>query len=181
MPENQHGKWKDIVRSVIGSRLDSSAGTVTYDFDEMSATFSQGGGITDLKDVIGTNYEINHFVNRIGLFKVHIHWWQPDATAYVFTYRYRIQHNGQAKTTTWTEGTYTVGSGGEAFTYVSGTLNQISNLLALDLESEGVGVSDTIQFKLTRSDLEAGTADVYMMDAHIQEYANGTTKEFTDD
>jgi hypothetical protein len=181
MGENANGKWLDIVRGLIGQRLSTTAGTVDYNYDELSITVSQNGGITDLNDVVGVNYEINHFVNRLGLFKVHMHWWQPASTAFVITYKYRVQKNGQAKTTAWTDGTYTVGSGGEAFPYSSGTLNQISNILTLDLGALGIGVSDTIQFKFTRSDGLGGTFDAYFIDAHVQQYANGTTKEYTDD
>ncbi len=181
MGVNPNGRWLDIVRGVVGKRLSTSVGTADYDYTNLSIKFSENGGITDLKDTIGVNYELNHFVNLLGPFKVHIHWWQDSSDAFIFSYAYRIQKNGQAQTTSWTNGTYTVGDGGEAFTYSTGTLNQISTLIELDLESLGVNVSDTVQFKLTRSDNSGigGTADVYFIDAHIQEDSNGSINEFT--
>ena len=148
--------------------------------DVLTAGDDAGGlNITNLNDVVGANFELNHFVNMKGLFKIHFHWWQVSSNAHVFTFKYRVQKNGEAKTTAWTDGSYTVGSGGEVFTYTSGTLNQISSLITLDLNALGVGVSDIIQFKLTRTDAIVGDIDIVMLDAHVQQDGAGSLTEYS--
>jgi len=179
MAVNPIGRWLDIVKSVIGRRLSVTAGTADSNYDEISVTLNPSGSITNLNDVVGANFELNHFVNMKGLFKIHFHWWQVSSNAHVFTFKYRVQKNGEAKTTAWTDGSYTVGSGGEVFTYTSGTLNQISSLITLDLNALGVGVSDIIQFKLTRTDAIVGDIDIVMLDAHVQQDGAGSLTEYS--
>ena len=179
MAVNPIGRWLDIVKSVVGKQLSLAAGTADNNYDEISITFNPNGSITNLNDVVGANFELNHFINMLGLFKLHIHWWQVSSNDVVFTFKYRVQKNGQAKTTAWTDGSYTVNSGGEVFTYSADTLNQISLLLTLDLASIGVSVSDIVQVKLTRSDATAGDVDVVMLDAHVQQDGAGSLTEYS--
>ena len=125
--------WDDLVTSLIGSRLYSTAGKVNYNYAENAVEFQPGGSISTEADVINFNYQHPHAAIVDGSLKLHIHWEQPNSTDREFTVRYRIQKNGQAKTTTWTTVVVAANATNNVFTYVSGTLNQITPLATIDM------------------------------------------------
>ena len=156
---------------LIGKRIGTSTGTADYDWDELGVVFSANGGISDNNDVIATETQMPHGAKLNGKIYPHIHWWQTSSSAYVFTLQYRVQDNGSAKTTSWTNMTATAGTD-DVYTYTSGTLNQITRFkdgsgnYYIDLD--GVGISATIQFRMTRTDALAGTATVTFFDFHYE-------------
>jgi len=183
--KNTHGRWKDQVRDMARLRLSGASGTVAINYAENSVTFSPSGTLGTLADMVGTNFELEHgeYFGGGAYTNIHIHWWQPDVQSYQVSYRYRIQDNNTAKTTSWTNGTVTIGDNGaaDAFTHPDdGTvLNQISTLVSIDISS--LSLSDTIQFQMTRTDAVAGDWDVYVLDRHWMDLSNGSDNEFSND
>lgn len=178
--EGSAAAWRDIVGDLFGKKINSTAGKVDYEWDENAIKFQSGGSITNKADRVGANLQYDHFC-KIGSVTLnpHIHWFQPDSQAYIFTMRYRIQHNGQAKNTVWTTVSYTVGSGGEIYTYPgSGTFNQISSLGEI---TANMGISDTLQFQLARTDSLVGDVLVYFMDLHAETDSFGSNTEWSKD
>jgi len=165
--------WTDMVGDLFGKRLASSSGKVDYDYDENAIKFQSGGNINTANDRVGANLEINH-ERKVGtaiLFKPHIHWFQAIASGvaipFILTMRYRLQRNGAAKAATWTTVTCKVGVGGDdIFDFtgeVDGTYNQLSRFPNIIVTC---GLSDTLQFQMTRTDSESGNMLVYFMDLH---------------
>lgn len=168
--------WKDMVSDLFGKRLASTAGKVDYDFDENSIRFQSGGSISVANDRVGGNQEINHEfeVGSSIAFRPHIHWFQDAATKFEITARYRIQRNGQAKTTAWTNIVLTANNGDDVWTYVSGTLNQITRFPDIVIDC---GISDTIQFQMARTDALVGDMLIYFLDLHGQVDGDGSEEE----
>ena len=132
--------WDDIAVSLIGRRLNSVIGTVDYNYTENSLTFSPSGGITDTNDTVVFNVQKPHRMQESGSFKFHVHWEQDfdGVMSPTFTYRYRIQANGELKTTSWTTVNVTSATDNEAFDRPTGTgevVNQITKLGDIDLSS----------------------------------------------
>lgn len=178
--------WKDMVADLFGRRLNSNTGKVDYDYNENAIKFQSGGNMSNVSDRVGGNLEINHEfeVGTNVLFKPHIHWFQEvssgSVTAFVWTCRYRLQRNGYAKTTAWTTITATAGTD-DVFDFTGeddGTYNQLTRFDDIVITC---GVSDTIQFQMTRTDSESGDALVYFMDLHGKTDSLGSDDEIAKD
>jgi hypothetical protein len=168
--------WDDLTTSLIGRRLFSNTGSVDYNFDENSVSFSRDGDITDPNDTVALNIQKPHSAKTDSVTHFHIHWWQPDAQDREFTVRYRIQENGQPKNTTWT--TVVVGTNANnVFSYTSGTLNQITRLVTIDWST--APLSSTVQIQFTRSDAINDVVDVVFADSHVEYNMLGSREEFT--
>jgi len=167
--------WDDLVTSLIGLRLHSVAGKVDYNYDENGITFNPGGVIGTANDRVIFNMQYPHACVVDGEVRLHIHWEQPDATEREFTVQYRIQDNGSAKETSWAT-VVRNSSDDSAFTYVSGTLNQITKLCEIDMT--GLGISSTIQFRLARTDSETGDILGTFVDAHVERDTHGSRQEY---
>jgi len=167
--------WDDLANSLIGRRLYSNSGSVDYDYSENAIVFSQNGDITDDNDCVIWNLQKPHAMSDNDTMNMHIHWEQTDNTTREFTLRYRIQSNGEAKTTAWTEVIVDTNTN-NAFTYSSGTLNQITNLVHIDLSN--ATISATVQFRMTRSDSAGGIINTTFVDAHIPYDQLGSRQEY---
>jgi len=170
--------WKDMVGDLLGYRLNSTAGKANYDWDDNAISFESGGLIADAGDRVQWNQEINHeFLVGSGVsFFPHLHWFQGSSTKYVFTLEYRLQRNGQAKATGWQSVAITANNGKDSFPYVSGTICQITstpNPITIDC-----GLSDTLQFRMARTDSLGGTALVYFLDLHGAVDSFGSDTEY---
>ena len=168
--------WDDLVGSLIASRLESTAGALQYNYDENSITMNSNGSISNRSDRLIFNFQVPHAFVAGSEMKLHIHWEQPDSDPREFTVQYRLQDNGQAKTTAWT--TVVVSSNGVncVFPYVSGTLNQITRLASIDLT--GHNISTTVQFRLARTDSVSGDIEAVFIDAHVNRDMMGSRGEF---
>jgi len=167
--------WGDITNTLIARNLESTAGTIDYNFAEGSLLIQPGGNINNQADRLFFNFQIPHGAKSNSQMKLHCHWEQPNNTERIFTIQYRIQKNNQAKTTAWTTVTASTNNN-SVFTYTSGTLNQITNLVAVDLV--GAGISATVQFRICRTDNNAGDVNATFIDAHIEYDSNGSEQEF---
>jgi len=185
MPENTQGRWDDEVKDMIGLRLSSASGKVSYNYDEQAVTFSPGGVMGTLADMVGANFEIKHGEYRgFGAYtNIHLHWGQPDVQNYEISYRYRIHRNGQERPTAWITGTATIGNNGanDAFTHPDdgNIMDQVSSILKLDISA--LSLSDTIKFQMTRSDAVVGDWDADVLDRHVKSNDNGSINEFSND
>lgn len=168
--------WDDLVGSLIGKRLSATTGKVDYDWSENAITFQSGGSISTEADIINFNFQYPHAAIEDGEMRLHVHWEQPDSTEREFTVKHRIQSNGEAKTTSWTTTVVTCNSTNNVFTYSSGTLNQITELVNVDMED--AGISATVQFQLARTDSETGDITVTFVDAHIELDSAGSETEY---
>lgn len=168
--------WDDLANSLIGRRLYSNSGTVDYDYENNAISFSANGDIDDINDCVIWNLQKPHGARDDSTLNMHMHYEQTDATAREFTLRYRIQDNATAKTTAWTTVVANT-SVNNVFPYTSGTLNQISTLEAIDWST--VGISSTVQFRMTRSDSVAGVVLVTFTDGHVAyDQDRGSREEF---
>jgi len=169
--------WDDLVNSLVGKRLSSTSGKVDYDYDENAIKFQSGGNIATSNDRVVFNLQYPHACVVDGEMRLHIHWEQPDATVRQFSVQYRIQENGATKATTWTTVVVDTDDGGASvFTYVSGTLNQITKLATIDMT--GASISATVQFRLARTDSETGNILGTFVDAHVERDTHGSRTEF---
>ena len=169
--------WDDLVTSLIGSRLYSTAGKVNYNYAENAVEFQPGGSISTEADVINFNFQHPHAAVVNGSLKLHIHWEQPNSTDREFTVRYRIQKNGQEKTTAWTTVVVAANATNNVFAYVSGTLNQITPLASIDMTD--AGISATVQVQMARTDSETGNILGTFLDAHVEYDTDGSRSEYS--
>lgn len=157
--------WDDIANSLIGRQLASAAGKVGYDWDENTLVMSPGGDINVANDRINFNIQLSHKTKPATKLLLHTHWRQTAATPVEFTVQYRIQNHGATTTTDWQTVVVDAVADG-AFPYVSGSLNQATGLVDIDLT--GAGLSAVVQIRMVRSDAEAGDIHVLFIDAHYE-------------
>lgn len=169
--------WDDVTFPLIAQNIDSGVGTLEYNYANSSITADANGGIEDANDLVTLNCQIPHKAKLNGLAHFHIHWEQATAQAYTFDFKYRIQKQGQLKASSWST-PVTVGMSNNVFTYSTGTLNQITELLVLDLAALGVGLSDIIQVQFTRSDGTAGDIEIVTADFHFEIDSLGSNEEY---
>lgn len=168
--------WDDLANSLIGRRLYSNAGSVDYDYDNNAIAFSPSGDITDINDCVIWNVQKPHSVKDNSTLNMHFHYEQEDAVDREFTLRYRIQDNGRAKTTAWTDVVVSTNTN-NVFTYTSGILNQICKLVDIDWSS--VNISSTVQLRMTRTDSESGVVLVTFTDGHVaRDQERGSREEY---
>jgi hypothetical protein len=142
--------------------------------------------LANLSDYAMINYQMSHKWKAGSNVFPHIHWEQTSANVPNFLIQYRWQRNGQAKTTAWTN--YKC-STNNAFTYVSGTLNQISYGAAITPPAN-YSISDIIQFRVIRdnantstvfagADPYSGTVSITGVDLHFEQDTLGSRTEYT--
>jgi len=72
--------------------------------------------------------------------------------------------------------TTTTEAANEVFPYTSGTLNQIVKFPPIDWS--GVGISSTVNFRLARTDSNAGDVYVTFVDGHVEIDSDGSNQEY---
>ena len=169
-------QWDDLVGPVSGLKLNATAGKATYDYAENVIIFNSGGDITNAADYVSWNIQKEHKIKEDSVLKMHIHFEKEDALVRTFKLWFRIQANGQPKTTAWTELLANTESPAEVFPYVSGTINQITRFEDIDWST--LGISTTVQFRLTRSDAETGDINVAFIDGHVEIDSDGSNEEY---
>jgi len=169
--------YDDLQGPITGANLYSVAGKADYDFDEQCVVLQPDGSITTLGDIVDITLQLRHRAVLDTPLKLHIHWEQPSAVARTFTFKYRVQGQGQPKVTTWSSNIVvnTATAGVNSFTYTSGTLNQISRLG--DISTTGKGLSSMIQIKLARTDANAGNINATFIDCHYAIDSLGSREE----
>jgi len=166
--------WDDIAGPLSGAKLGSAAGSAAYNYNENSVEFAANGSITNANDRVFMSVQLPHGVKPDSLMKFHMHWEQTDAVVRTMTLRYRIQDNSEAKVTAWT--TVAVDTDDSIYTYVSGTINNILPIVAIDLT--GVGLSAVVQLQFTRTDGGTGVLAATSLDAHVERDQEGSDQEY---
>jgi len=178
-------KFEDEVFKLDGSRLFSTTGSTDWDFNEGAVIFKASGSINLVNDLVTCDGQIKHKTKIGSKIYPHIHWWQTDNRAYIYTLRYRIQLNGQQKNTVWTTVTAQTATADSIFPYISGTLDQITFFgSGLGVENSGIQLpndnsmlSAIIQFKFTRTDALTGNISGTSFDYHYEIDSNGSVTQ----
>lgn len=142
--------------------------------------------VATLNDYVIVNYQMSHKWKAGSTIHPHIHWQQTGAGIPNWLIQYRWQRNGQAKTTAWTNFKC---NNANAFTYTSGTLNQISYDSGITPPS-GYSLSDIIQFRVIRDtgnasgvfagiDIYSGIASITGVDIHYEQDTLGSRLEYS--
>ena len=173
--------FRDEFGPLIGAKLESPASDIVTDAAEGSITFKK---TATLADYISMPVQVNHDAKTGSDIYPHIHWWQTSANIPNWLIQYRWQVNGSAKNTAWTNVKYA----SHAFTYVSGTMNQITGFGGLT-PPVGAGVSLILQLRLLRDSANASTlftgadplnasADATFYDVHIEIDTFGSKEQY---
>lgn len=173
---NDATAWEDIQSSLIGKRLSSTSGKVDYNYDENTITFQPGGSMGTANDRVAWNIQMPHATKTDSTLRPHIHFEQVSSDKIEFSARYRIQVNGQAKTTAWTTITCDTDNN-TLYTYVAGTLNQIVIFDAIDLTD--AGLSAVVEFQMVRDDATADDIEVTFVDSHYERDTAGSRTEYS--
>ena len=174
--------FRDEFGPLIGAKLESPASKIVTNAAEGTITFKDSA---TLSDYVSMPVQINHDAKAQSDVYPHIHWWQASANIPNWLIQYRWQQNGGAKTTSWTSVKYA----SHAFTYVSGTLNQITAFGALSPPAS-TGVSAVLQLRLLRdtgnastlftgADPLTGDVDAMFYDVHIEVDMLGSHEQYT--
>jgi len=183
-----HGKaiaWVDMYGDVAGKKLFSNTGKLDTDWDNNCIKFQPGGSINNRNDRLIGNIQNNHQFkiaeggSLIGVI-FHFHWLQ-DTLNDLFTMKLqtRLLKNGESfnkdaawneieVTTATTDASEDVNVGGDVFPKqieVGHTnMNQITTFPVLNTD---FGLSDTIQYRLARTDNNNGNLLVSFFDTHL--------------
>jgi len=172
--------WDDLRGSLIARRLEATNGRLQYNWNQNAIIMQNNGDPTKNADRLMFNFQHPHGAKQAVYGGVdseqhlHMHYEQTSTNILEFQVDYRVQRNGEAKTTSWT--TLTFDSTDNVFPYVSGTLNQIINLGVIPVPHPSL--SATVQYRLTRIDGTAGDINAIFVDAHIEYNMNGSRQQF---
>ena len=162
--------WDDIrvpatrIRQGASLKPDFNLTDLTLDFDDSS------------DETIYINIQMPHDWKIESDINPHIHWIQNQDQNIPWKFEYRWQLNNTTTTTAWT----TIALDTLAFTYTSGSLNQISEPSSM-ITPTGVTISAIMQIKITRDvseDSYSGDAQIYEFDVHYQRDTLGSKDEF---
>ena len=156
---------------------------ITETLTENTVGFQTNCSYTE--DYLISNFQFNHDKLIGSSVFPHIHWFQTQNATPNFLVQYRWQVNGQAKTTAWSNLPMTT----NAFTYVSGTLNQITHGAGIAAPANE-GVSTILQVRVTRdktnastafsgSDTHTVTAEITSFDVHLELDTLGSRTQYS--
>jgi hypothetical protein len=176
--------WDDILGPINTNQLVNPSARIQVDNTESSVTFKS---TCDTGDWAWMNVQMSHSWKQVSGANVHphIHWWQTSANTPNWLVQYRWQRNGDAKTTAWTDFALTT----NAFTYVSGTLCQITGDPTGIAPPTGFSISDIIQLRIIRDVANGSGAfsgaetspidqDAISVDLHYEKNTVGSRQEF---
>jgi hypothetical protein len=132
--------WRDQISDAIS--LQESGPGVSRNTTDVTVDYTHA---SNLSDFMYLNIQLNHDKDMSSNIYPHIHWLQSKNYSPNFLLAYRWQKNGSALTSGWTYLKCNL----LAFTYVSGTLNQISYAGGITVPV-GSKLSDIVQFKIYR-------------------------------
>lgn len=171
--------WDDIAQGIAAAR--STGPGVSFNAVEGSMDFL---ATANLDDYAVLPFQLKHQVKAGSAIYPHVHWEQAQNHTPNWLIQYRWQRNGQPKTTAWSN--YKCNT--NAFTYVSGTLNQLSYGAAIPAPAD-YGISDIVQLRLLRDSANASGlftgADAYTatvaatsFDPHVEIDSLGSASEY---
>jgi hypothetical protein len=157
--EYDSGYWDDEKFPAIPSQKNPAVGNPAFDYTNLGWTFR--------------NNQTDGPINGIGQFshsrvpgtdiQPHVHWTQAQAGVSYWKLEYKWYDNGSAIPGAWT----TIYSTVNAFTYVAGTIGQIT--IFTNIDGSGItGLSSVFKWKLTR--LGSHVNDTYGADLLMDEF-----------
>lgn len=163
--------FRDELQDLVKAAANNPASRLAYDFADGSLVYKINATVSDYAVM---NIQINHDWKLGTPINPHIHWNQTQNNTPNWLIQYRWQANGESKTVPWISVRYTE----DVFTYVSGSLNQITSFGFIDPPIDA-SLSDIVQMRIIRdtanaSGLFAGPdpytidAPTYSFDIHIQ-------------
>lgn len=165
-----HLAWDDMTFSITQTKIGSNLKPDT-DYTELGFLFPQDQPLE--KIYVAGQFSHKMFTGSGASIKPHIHWRQESAELPVWTMEYRLHKNGAA------EGSWVTGvvQTHEAFTYVDGTITQISMFPRISVE--GLATSALFNFIVYRND-DIVLGDVLMrsFDFHYQIDSYGSGGEY---
>lgn len=171
--------YRDEKNDVLNIKVQGTG--LSVDATESTLDFTTAANLSDYGYV---NVQLNHDRDELEPVYPHIHWFQNNNASPNFLLEYRWNLNGKSKVTAWTR----IKCNTLAFTYVSGTLNQISYTSPISAPS-GSDVSDIIQFRIYRdnantstlftgADAYTGDAELVSFDVHVEINSVGSDEEY---
>lgn len=156
---------------------------VSLNTTENTVDFTASANLSDYALVV---YQMSHKWKMGTTIYPHFHWVQESSSVPNFLISYRWQKNGEVKTAAWT---YYKCNINNAFTYTTGSLNQITSGSGIT-PPVGYGISDVIQFKIYRdtgnasgvfsgADPYSGTVAISSVDCHIEIDTEGSGSQYT--
>ena len=150
---------------------------------ENTIDFTPSANLSDYAIVV---YQMSHKWKMGTAIYPHFHWVQESNSVPNFLIQYRWQENGKAKTTDWA---YYKCNTASAFSYTSGSLNQITHGSGLTPPAD-YGISDVIQIRILRdtgnasgvfsgNDPYSGTVSISSVDCHFEIDTEGSRSEYT--
>jgi len=180
--------YDDIVQPVMGKSLDSTVGKIDPDFANSAIKFADSCDIAVDSNKVYFGYQIGHKFKLDGTINFHLHWIQEQADTPNWWAKWRLWQNGKV-VGSWTEMAFA----GNAFTYTSGTMLQISYFPEIDLSAVAVGgtlgVSDFFDVQFTRDadndsglfagdDPVSGSVSVKGIDPHLEVDQPGSKDQY---
>lgn len=174
--------WRDELGSLLVQSKNNPSAKLTENYAEGTLDYT-ASATTDNYAII--NVQLNHDWKTNSTLYPHLHWFQNANARPNWLVKYRIQKNGEAKTTAWTN----LKLDDDAFEYSSGTILQVTGN-ATGISTSSMGLSDIIQFRLIRDTANAstefagadpfsGSAPALMFDVHLVTDTRGSNLEYT--
>jgi hypothetical protein len=156
---------------------------VSLNIPECSVDFTSA---SNLSDYVVQSIQLSHAWKLNSIIFPHIHFVQTTNAVPNFLLQYRWQIDGGATKTDWTN----LICNTAAFTYSSGSLNQIAHTVAGITPPSGANLSDGVEFRVIRdnantSGLFAGTdpvnasVSIKYFDIHIEKDSIGSNSEYS--
>lgn len=172
--------YDDLLGDVTGVKTTGTGVSINATQSSLDYTTA-----ANLSDYAYFNYQISHKWKIGSSIFPHIHFEQNNNAVPNWLIQYRWQKQGQEKTTSWTNLKCTT----LAFTYTSGTLNQIAYSTAISAPVDS-GLSDIIQIRILRdnantsgvfsgADAYSGWASITSVDMHYEIDTLGSRSEYS--
>lgn len=172
--------YKDQLGAALS--LQQTGSGISRNIPEATVDYTTGANNTDY---MVENFQFNHERKAGTPVNVHLHWLQAETNTPNWAIQYRWQLGGTAKTTSWTAAKRT----SNAFTWTTGTLNQITSFAALT-PAANEGLSPILQVRFIRdtsnalglvfaADPYTATVAVIAVDAHYQIDTHGSRTEYS--
>ncbi len=170
--------WDDHTGDLTNSKLGANNTLIAQNTVEGGVDMSPNGDVDNEDKCITLIVQKKHAVAAASSAHFHAHWDQTSATdAITFAMKYRIQGNGQEKTTDWSTVETFNPQDDSVFTFDGHTtLNQIMYMCEIDLSE--VMISSNIEIKFARTDAVSGDIRVTFIDGHFQFDMLGSDNEY---
>ena len=165
--------WDDYEFPISNLRINPVTSRPDFDFDEVEYLFDDNSTET----VVGNGHLPHRWLIGSDL-KPHIHWAQESSGEVTWQLEYKLWNNGDSEPSGFT----TLQSNGPVFSYVSGSISQITALPSIDASLID-DVSPNLKVRVSRlgasgTDTYVGDARFWKFDIHYQVDSFGSREEY---